>query len=394
MTPCDLEQSNAGLELPAECSFFGACRSRGDVFDWLRTFQKKQSRFSFLLVLAGSRTAEIDGISAAGSTPSSRKYTAVADAELLLYGPGKGRRFSLPPLDAGVSPALISHVSSKHLGLSPVVLAVGLAHSPEFPHIRLESPSLGPAECLSKGHAMDLARVNSLWRRGFEMGMRLHRPLILAECVPGGTTTAQAVLTAFGLSVGDLIGSSAKRPPFILKKQVVDQGIRSAGLSEKASPQLILSALGDPFQPVAAGLLLGARQVGQKVLLGGGSQMLSVLALALASLRQDVRYEFAKGVAIGTTAWLLNETPLIRRGANSIELLTNYVGEHFGVDLFGFNTGLRFHASKHQALRDYELGYVKEGVGMGALSFLAQLQGMTIKQLAQSCDNAMDELLL
>ena len=38
---------------------------------------------AFFLILAGSQTAEIDGISSAGSTPISRRYTAIADAELL-----------------------------------------------------------------------------------------------------------------------------------------------------------------------------------------------------------------------------------------------------------------------------------------------------------------------
>ena len=54
-----------------------------------------------LLVLAGSKTAEIEGISAAGSPKESRRYTAVADAELLLKGPSALRKWPLPPLSAG-----------------------------------------------------------------------------------------------------------------------------------------------------------------------------------------------------------------------------------------------------------------------------------------------------
>jgi len=39
-----------------------------------------------LLLLAGTETAAVPGISAAGATPDSRRLTAAADAELLLLG--------------------------------------------------------------------------------------------------------------------------------------------------------------------------------------------------------------------------------------------------------------------------------------------------------------------
>ena len=40
-----------------------------------------------VLLLAGTDTAAVPGISAAGATPDSRRRTAAADAELLLLGP-------------------------------------------------------------------------------------------------------------------------------------------------------------------------------------------------------------------------------------------------------------------------------------------------------------------
>ena len=56
-------------------------------------------------------------------------------------------------------------------------------------------------------------------------------------------------------------------------------------------------------------------------------------------------------------------------------------------------SGVRFSRSRHQQLRDFARGYVKEGVGAGALLLLAQLQGFSTDQLQQSCDRAMDRLL-
>ena len=75
-----------------------------------------------LLLLAATDTAAVPGISAAGATPESRRRTAAADAELLERGPLPPPTHALPPLPAGVTPALISHVVLRELGLSPLSL--------------------------------------------------------------------------------------------------------------------------------------------------------------------------------------------------------------------------------------------------------------------------------
>ncbi len=376
------------------CRAFGLGSLDMDLDHWISPWIDTTTSCSFLLVLAGSRTAEVEGISAAGATPESRRFTAIADAELLLYGPSGDRSWPMPPLQAGVSPALISYVAASWIGLDPMVLAVGLPQTPRFPHLRIEEPSLGPAACLSTGHSMSLARVQSLWQRGFSIGKKLKRPLLLAECVPGGTTTAQAVLTGFGLSVAELISSSSLVPPVEIKQSLIKRGLQSASSQSNWHPHRLLAAIGDPFQPVAAGIVLGARQAGQPVLLGGGSQMVAVIALALAALDPDSRLNFVAGIALATTAWLVDETSNSSKESGSLESLMNLVGNHFGVPLMGFATGLHFDESKHQALRDYELGYVKEGVGAGALAFLAQLHGASCNQLVGACDIAMDELVM
>ena len=45
-----------------------------------------------------------------------------------------------------------------------------------------------------------------------------------------------------------------------------------------------------------------------------------------------------------------------------------------------------------KVLRDYELGYVKEGVGAGALSLLAQMKGANCQDLVDACEKAVYEL--
>ena len=126
------------------------------------------------------------------------------------------------------------------------------------------------------------------------MGRSFTKPLLLAECVPGGTTTALAVLTGLGLSVGEFISGSNRKPAVNLKKSLVERGLFAADLGRNPTPKNVLAAVGDPFQPFATGLILGARQVEQPVLLGGGSQMVAVLAVALASIDSSLRNDFLK----------------------------------------------------------------------------------------------------
>lgn len=116
--------------LPVGCKAFGNGSSSARNQRWLKTWSNDFQNFEALLVLAGSDTAQVEGISVAGATPDSRRYTAIADAEFLLNGPCGDKSWPLPPLPAGVSPAIISHAACSLIGLSPFVLAVGLSQMP------------------------------------------------------------------------------------------------------------------------------------------------------------------------------------------------------------------------------------------------------------------------
>ena len=86
-------------------------------------FLKKEiDNFIFYLVIAGTETSQIKGISAAGINSRARKKTALADAEFLLFGAFSDHKYKLPYLNAGVTPALISFVCSSKLLLPPVPL--------------------------------------------------------------------------------------------------------------------------------------------------------------------------------------------------------------------------------------------------------------------------------
>ncbi len=378
--------------LPSGVLAFGNGLEKQNIDDLVKRWQENITNVAFFLILAGSQTAEIEGISAAGSSSASRRYTAVADAELLLTGPKLPKRWPLPPLPAGVSPALISFVASRFLKIKPTIISAGLLQTPPFPHVSLESPDAGPARCLSSGNAMERTRVKHLLDGGFRIGKKLKKSLLLTECVPGGTSTAYAVLSGLGINVNGLISGSHRIPPSELKTKLVNEGLKAAKLNKDPSSVDLMSAVGDPFQPIAVGLLMGARESRQEILLGGGCQMLAVLALALNEIEPELRSEFVSKILIGTTSWLVDESLSSAENRHSFIHLMNLVANHFKVNFLGLASGYRFNESNQKVLRDYEIGYVKEGVGAGALSLLAQIKGLTQKEMIERCDTEVENL--
>ena len=351
---------------------------------WTQALEQSWRRSRTLLLLAATDTAAVPGISAAGASPQARLGTAAADAELLLLGPGGRRCHALPPLPAGVSPALISHVVLSQLGLleRTRVLDLGCAIAAAVPHLRLPGlESAGPARCLSTGQALAPARVAALVQRGSAWGRRWDpaEPLLLAECVPGGTTTALAVLEGLGVAAAGLVSGSLRQPAHGLKAALVAQGLAAASFEAAdltgvahppafADPLNVLAALGDPMQAFAAGLVGAAAARGTPVLLAGGSQMAAVLALALALAEPGQRPALADRLVVATTAWVAEEA-----GSN-LALLLERIGARWQVRPRLEVAALRFHGCSSAALRDYERGYVKEGVGAGGLALLWQLE--------------------
>ena len=236
-------------------------------------------------------------------------------------------------------------------------------------------------------------RVRQLLQRGRRLGSRLRRPLLLAECVPGGTTTALAVLTGLGLPVDTLVSGSALHPPMTLKQTLVRQGLASCSTGSAVAIEVLLAAVGDPFQAFATGLLLGVVEADQPVLLAGGSQMAAVLALALQALPPSARQGLSNQVLLGTTSWLAAECLQASAGPSSLMVLLRNLEQHFSVSLQAYAAGLRFSDSRQSRLRDFEQGHVKEGVGAGGLTLLAQWRGLPLSRLVMACDRAVDQLL-
>ena len=335
---------------------------------WLAKYRDRKPHFS--CVVAFTETALIPGISAAGATPSDRRTTALADLEFLINGPQPNPRYPLPPLTAGVSPAIISRALLTHLEIPIQGVNAGLAIAPNVPCVTLGDQ---PARCLSTGAAMGDNTVQALFERAWEWGDRLGREqqdryVILSECVVGGTSTALAVLMGLGIDAQGQVNSSHPQCNHLQKLQLVREGLRRAQLPVTAHPRQVVAAVGDPMQVAVGAIALAAsRHTG--VLLGGGTQMLAVYALAHRWAERDGLDWSPEAIAIGTTRWVTADPT-----AQTAQLPQKLIPDHPEGPPF-FAADLNFSAATVPALRVYEAGFVKEGVGAGAGAIAASLYG-------------------
>jgi len=345
---------------------------------WLQRNIGKKAQFA--CVLGFTETGLIPGISAAGATPADRQFTAIADAEFLIRGAQPNPAFPLPPLVAGASPVLISRAVIEALNLPTTLFNAGLPQPPTVSTLDLGGE---PARCVRTGAALDRATVDRLLQTGLHWGAELaqRQPahwLILGECVVGGTTTALALLTGLGWDARDRINSSHPTCNHAQKWAIVAQGLAQAQLPNAADPLAVVAAVGDPMQIVVAGMAIAASSH-CPVLLAGGTQMLAVYAL-MQALRQHhaLAWERAQ-VVVGTTRWVAQDP----------------TGDTVGLaDLLNaplIATQLSFAPAQAEALRAYEQGFVKEGVGAGGCAIAAHLQGKSQSWLCAQTEWLLNE---
>jgi len=396
----------------------------------------------FACVLGFTETGLIPGISAAGRTPEDRKYTAYADAEFLYYGAGHKPQYPLPPLAAGASPVLISRAVFESLKIPVHLFNAGLPQAPAVPVIDLGGT---PARCLSGGNAMEITTVHNLLEQGLFWGERPSNIqqgyLIIGECVVGGTTTAQAILTGLDIEAAGKVNSSHPICNHAQKGALVQAGLermrgggdvetrrrgdtktwrrgdtetrrhgdaetRRHGDTEKtfpASPRLsvpaslfdplkLVAAVGDPMQVVVAGMAIAAsRSCG--VLLGGGTQMLAVYALMSAIAQAYALSWQPEEVVVGTTRWVAEDST----GATVDLALSLSKGSFTEIAATPplLATVLNFSDSRYPQLRAYEQGFVKEGMGAGAACIAAHLsQDWQQHQLLTAIEAQLERLSL
>ncbi len=342
----------------------------------------------FVLTVAYTETVQLPGLSGAGITEELRELTARADAEILYHGKALSLPGGVPSNPTGTpGPSIITRAAFDLLpGIGYVCVDAGLKMPPAMPGV-LFPDGAGPARAVITGQALgqDAGRAARLFSAGWQIGDQLGRAkasngyLLLAESVPGGTTTALGILLGLGLAAERRVSSSMPgNNTHLLKLEAVQAGFTAAGQAKGSfthNPLGAAASLGDPMQPVVAGMALAASKY-CPVVLAGGTQMAAVLALAVA-VRQVPGGRLAgldftginfEQIALATTGWVANDP------SSDLAGLAVETEERFGpLGSPYFAANLNFGQSQFPPLRSYEAGYVKEGVGAGAAAFAVML---------------------
>jgi uncharacterized protein (TIGR00303 family) len=319
----------------------------------------------FVCIIGSTETAKITGLSAAGKYPELTDYTPAADVELLMLGSSKCIK-GVPVTPEGIpTPALITMSALKLADIPTLVVNSGVKVKPHIPFLDLGGK---PGGDIRTGKAVE--NVEEILLKAKIAGENLSKTadyLVVGESIPGGTTTALAVLLAMGVDAKGKVSSSMPNNPHELKIKTVEEGFKVAGIkpgSLAKHPLKAISFVGDPVIPAFAGLVLGAAR-NVRVLMAGGTQMCAVLNV-IKALNQDV----LDNVAVGTTRWIITDKTADLRGI---------MAQIANVPILAAD--LDFNQSRFDGLRAYEVGFVKEGVGAGgsAIAAMAKSKGLITK---------------
>jgi uncharacterized protein (TIGR00303 family) len=233
----------------------------------------------FVCVISYTATSEIPGLTVAGANAELVKYTSPADAEFLYHGRCSCIDVVPATPDGKPTPALITRTALQLARIPLLIVDAGAKVKPSIPYI---SFGVEPGRNVMNENAMDISSV----KRAFEYGELLGKQLaimsdltVVGESIPGGTTTALAVLRALGVDARFKVSSSMPENPHNLKNKVVDSAIERVitEIGRISSPFEAISTLGDPMMPSIAGIASGVLSASGKVMLAGGLRCLQSL---------------------------------------------------------------------------------------------------------------------
>ncbi len=302
----------------------------------------QSGRFLFSFVISYTETCEISGITFAGADKDSIQFTPPADAEYLHYGYCKTiDKIPMTP-DGKPTPGLLTKTALESSSISHLTINAGSKITPQLPFIET---GLSFGKNISTHDAMTDSLVSHAVDYGRIIGRSLASLtdcLVIGESIPGGTTTALAVLRALGFDAK--VSSSIPNNPVELKNQIVTSALERI---DSDHPYRIVAKIGDPMIPFVAGMLSSASSV-SKVMLAGGTQMAAVLAFA-----SKIGFN-EENTAIGTTSYITNDD-----SAN----FKNLVQKIADIPAISVDPGLN--NSKYPGLKAFSEGFAKEGVGAG-----------------------------
>ena len=314
----------------------------------------------FILVTGGTDIGRIPGISVAGSNPEVLPYTAPADADLLWWG--ETFVTDAIPVDpqGHPTPALITRAARVLADFPTMIVRAGTYLPPVCPFLETGAdpggdPRTGPS----------VPQASRLWDAGFSLGRlfsKMNETVVIAETIPGGTTSAFLLLRALGHD--GMVSSAGPQNPAGLKERMCSDvakrlGIQPGGMKGRGLD--VVREMGDPMQAVAGGLAAGSLGNAQ-VVLAGGTQMLAVAALV-----RDIGLK--EPMTVATTRYVIEDPS------------ADFESIAASVNVDTWAARLDFSKSPFPGLADYERGYVKEGVGAGGAVWYAEKLGVSCEEV-------------
>jgi len=326
-----------------------------------------QGRADFLLAASVTRTCEIEGITQAG-IPGRISLTPTLDAEFI----STGRVFSLGEIaetPKGVpTPALITRaVHTLAPFASMQILDLGLAATPQ--QCNLTQFGLLPTPNITEAESFD---AKAVFEKGFAFGksyLLKGEYLILGESTPSGTTTAQAAISSLGYETKGFFASSFKAAPATIKEATV-----ACALAKLHPNMALFEKLGhtaDNMLLFCAGFILSASRR-FNIVLAGGTQMAAALLIANKIAAMQAIHHDNRHIHLCTTKWIADDR---RSDIRSLIAQLDY-------RLKAYYADFTFADTAHPALKLYDEGEAKEGVGAGAAIAYGYMQALSQQQIA------------
>ena len=341
--------------------------------DFLEFLRGKKA--TFLLSCSVTKTCEIPNISQAG-IPGKLYLTPTLDAEFLCTKEVR----SLPNIaqtPKGVpTPALITRAIHELNPYSNIeILNLGLEVIPQINYFKIHNFDIKPSESITAGAKIEAMEI---FQKGLEFGQNYQTKddyVIIAETIPAGTTTANATAKALGYECDGYFSSSFKNNPSDIKNETIKKALDNIDKNDDIFEKL--SKVSDNMIIFNAGFILGSRVNELKVILAGGTQMASVLLVVNSILKSMDGEIDSSNLALCTTKWISkDENSNIKAILEQLDFPINTYASEFDFSL-----------SNHPALKLYDEGEAKEGVGCGAALCYATINGLTKEQITNKIES-------
>lgn len=339
--------------------------------DFIESLRGKKA--TFMLSLSNTKTANIEGITQAG-VPGMIHLTPTLDSEFLCTGEVRSLE-NIAQTPKGVpTPALITR--GVHL-LSPYgrieLLDLGLEVTPKLSYFKIHHFDIKPSDNIAKG-----ANINAqeLFEKGVKFGQSYQcqdEYIILGESVPSGTTTAMATALGLGYRVDNCFSSSFKNVPNDVREKTLKLAL--SNIKNKNDIFNVLSKTSDNMLIFNAGFILGLNNR-IPLILAGGTQMASVLLVVNKILKLMGGSIETSNLALCTTKWVAKDEN------SDIKTLLNL--PNFSIN--SYYVDFDFSLTQHPALKLYDEGEAKEGVGAGGALMYAVLNGISKETITKKVE--------